>query len=127
MVSAERFPETHREAAVPDGIEPAPQWRGDAVAAARFGSPAEIRAALLPEQQGDFDTAYEAALNEARTTLSLDALQHVLRAWRRMALLTEQDPDKQREMLAAQAEIRQTGRPRPGGMPWSDLKTQLGL
>ncbi|MFD1045743.1 DUF6247 family protein, partial [Kibdelosporangium lantanae] len=102
-------------------------WHGDAVAAARFGSPAEIRAALLPEQQADFDIAYESALNEARSTLRLDALQHVLRAWRRMALLTEQEPDEQREMLAARAEIQETGGPRPGSTPWGDLKTQLGL
>jgi hypothetical protein len=127
MVSAERFPEPHREAAVPDGVEPTPQWHGDAFAAARFGSPAEIRAALFTEQQADFDTAYEAALNEARTTLRLDALQHVLRAWRRMALLTEQEPDRQQEMLVAQAEIQRTGQPRPDSVPWSDLKTQLGL
>jgi hypothetical protein len=30
-------------------------------------------------------------------------------------------------MLATIAEVQHTGRPRPGSVPWSKLKTQLGL
>ncbi len=107
----------------PDGLEPAQQWAGDSIAAERFTSPEAIRAALLPEQLGDFD----AALIAARHTLRLDELRRVLRAWRRIALLTEQDPDQHRQMFATAANIRRTGRPRPGSVSWADLKTDLGL
>ena len=49
--------------------------------------------------------------------------------WRRMALMTEQDPDGHRQMLATAAEVqrKRTGRPGPGSVPWSELKAELGL
>lgn len=72
----------------------------------------------------EFDTAYGAALTAARQTLRLDQLRHVLRIWRRMALMTEQDPDGHRQMLATAAEVQHTGRPRPGSVPWSELKAE---
>ncbi|WP_230570325.1 DUF6247 family protein [Saccharothrix luteola] len=43
---------------------------GDAEAAARFGSPEAIRAALLPEQTDEFDAAFDAALTATRRTPS---------------------------------------------------------
>jgi hypothetical protein len=128
--AAANHPERRRPSAADsdaDGLEPVPEWAGDAVAAAKFGSPEAIRAALLPEQLAEFDAAYDAALTAARQTLHLDQVQHVLRMWRRMALMTELDPDGHRQMLAAAAEIQRTGRPRPGSVPWSELKAELGL
>jgi hypothetical protein len=106
-----------------DGLEPAPEWVGDAEAAARFGSPEAIRAALLPEQTGEFD----AALAAARRTLHLDQLRDTLPAWRRIALLTRQDPAEARRVAAAIAEIRRTRAPRPGSKPWAELRAELGL
>jgi hypothetical protein len=47
--------------------------------------------------------------------------------WRRMALMTEQDPDGHWLMLVTAAEIQRTGRCRTGSVPWSELKTELGL
>lgn len=123
------LPEPHRVSAADSatgGLEPSPEWAGDATAAARFGSPEVIRAALLPEQVSEFDAAFDAALTVARRTLRLDQLRHVLRMWRRMALMAERDPDGHRQMLATAAEIQRTGRPRPGSVPWSELKTELG-
>ena len=61
----------------------------------------------------------------ARQTWRLDQLRHVLRMWRRMALMTEQDPDGHRQMLATAAEVQRTGRPRSGSVLWSDLKAEL--
>lgn len=57
VTAAERYPEPSPLAAGPDrdGLEPAPMWAGDTIAAQRFGSPEEIRAALLPEQVAEFD------------------------------------------------------------------------
>jgi hypothetical protein len=110
-----------------DGLEPAPEWVGDAEAAARFGSPEAIRAALLPEQTGEFDAAFDAALAAARRTLHLDQLRDTLLAWRRIALLTRQDPAEARRVAAAIAEIRRTRAPRPGSKPWAELRAELGL
>lgn len=102
-------------------------WAGDADAASRYPHPVDIRAALLPEQHGDFDTAYTAALFTARDTLRLDALHNVLIVWRRMALLTQEDPDRQRQMLATVAEITATGQPRAGSVSWDELRVELGV
>jgi len=110
-----------------NGVEPAPQWVGDHAAAARFGSPAAIRAALLPEQVGEFDAAFDAALTTARQTLQLDQLRHTLQVWRRVALLTEEDPDQYRRMLASATEVARTGRPRPGSVSWMELRAELGI
>jgi len=41
--------------------------------------------------------------------------------------MTEQDPDDHRQMLVTAAEVQRTGRPRPGSVPWSELKAELGL
>ncbi|MCG8920287.1 DUF6247 family protein [Actinokineospora sp. PR83] len=110
-----------------DGVEPAVEWVGDRDAAAAFGSPEAIRAGLLPEQQAEFDAAFDAALTAARQTLRLEQLQHVLRGWRRVAWLTRQDPDAQRRTVAAAAEITRTGRPRTGSVSWTDLRADLGV
>jgi hypothetical protein len=110
-----------------DGVEPVPEWVGDREAVARFGSPAAIRAALLPEQVGEFDVAFDAALTAARETLRLDQLRDVLQVWRRVALLTEQDPERYRQMLVSAAEVARTRRPRPGSVPWAELRAELGI
>ncbi|MGH3963662.1 MAG: DUF6247 family protein [Pseudonocardiaceae bacterium] len=130
MPAAAHLPEPHRSSAADpdvDGLGPSPEWAGDAIATERFDSPEAIRAALLPEQVGEFDAAFDAALTAARQTLHLDQLRHVLRMWRRMALMTEQDPDGHRQMLVTAAEVQRTGRPRPGSVSWSELTTELGL
>jgi len=95
-------------------------------AAARFGSPAAIRVALLPEQVGEFDAAFDAALTAARETLRLDQLRAVLLVWRRVALLTVQDPDRYRQMMVSATEIVRTRRPRPGSVSWTELRAELG-
>jgi Family of unknown function (DUF6247) len=110
---------------MPDGVEPAPEWADDVTAAARFGSPEAIREALLPEQVGEFDFAFDAALTAARQMLRLDQLRLVLQVWRRVALLTERDPDGYRAMLAAVSELRQAGRPRSGSVSWDELRAEL--
>lgn len=110
---------------VPDGMEPAPEWVDDVEAAARFASPEAIRGGLLPEQVGEFDAAFDAALTAARRTLRLDQLRSVLQVWRRVALLTERDPERYRAMAAAAAEVRESGRPRSGTVSWAELQAEL--
>ncbi len=126
VTAAEQYPEPRRlSGAGPDreGWEPAPTWAGDVIAAQRFGSPEEIRAALVSEQVAEFN----AALATARQTLRLDQVRHVLRMWRRQALMTERDPDGHRQMLTTAAEVQRIGRSRPGSVPWREFKAELGL
>ena len=130
VTATEQYPEPRQSpGAGPDrdGLEPAPTWAGDTIAAQRFGSPEEIRAALLPEQLAEFDDAFNAALAIAHQTLRLDQLRHVLRMWRRQALMTERDPEGHRQMLATAVEVQRIGRSRSGSVPWSELKAELGL
>ncbi|HEV3361603.1 MAG TPA: DUF6247 family protein [Pseudonocardiaceae bacterium] len=91
------------------------RWVLDDLAEARFGSIAAIRAALLTEDVAEFDAAFAANGTS------------VLVAWRRIALLTEQDPACRRQLIDAAAEIRRTCRPRAGSVPWAELKAELGL
>jgi hypothetical protein len=127
VTAAEHQPSPGGEQAANLGVEPARTWVGDAVGARRFGSPQEIRAALLPEQVPEFDAAFSSALDSARDTLRLDELRQVLLMWRRQALLAERDPEGHRSVLVVAAEIRRTGRPRAGSSSWDTLKAQLGI
>ncbi len=62
-------------------------------------SPRDIRAALLPEEVGDFDSQWRAALARATETLDLTEVYEVLRQWQRIAVLTQADPEAHRRML----------------------------
>jgi cell wall assembly regulator SMI1 len=127
MASPAHYPDQNRSALAESMVQARTVWAGDEDAAARFGSPAAIRAALLPEQAAEFDAAYDAALTAARQTLSLDQLHHVLRVWRRVAWQAETDADAVKEMAAAVAEVRRTGAAREGSVSWNDLKAELGI
>lgn len=60
-------------------------------------SPAEIRAALIPEEQPRFDRDYHHALDVAARTFSLDELAAPLESWRHIAWLCN-NPDRYRKM-----------------------------
>lgn len=129
MTAAESFPQGQRapaEEMAGHELDPTPTWVGDPVAARRFSSPEQIRAALPPEQVAEFDAAFDAALSAARSTLRLDQLRNVLRVWRRQALLAERDPRGHRRMLAAAAEVTRERAPRAGSVSWNELKAELG-
>jgi hypothetical protein len=86
------------------------------------GTPREIRAALLPEEVGQFDSAWRAALARAAESLDLGEVYDVLRHWRRIARLTQADPDAHRRMLA------KAGRALAGGPePTRTLDEMRGL
>ena len=89
-------------------------------------SPAAIRAALLPEEQADFDREYQQALATAAQTLELDELAATLQAWRRIAWSTQTDPNGHRRMLRRVAE-RLSGQEPPAGEPLARTKARLGL
>ena len=89
--------------------------------------PADVRAALLAEQRGEFDADYEQALQAAREQLSLRELDRVLTTWRRVAALVQADPEGYRRMLRTADATLRTGQPRAGSRPWHDVAAQRGL
>lgn len=91
-------------------------------------SPREVRAALVPEDQPDFDQQWRKALTEAVDSLDLTQVHNVLDSWRRRATITTHlGHDGYRNMLAKAERILRTGEPEPGSVPWSELKAELGL
>ena len=94
----------------------------------RDASPREIRAALIPEEQREFDTSWRTALAEAGETLDLDEVFRTLDTWRTHAALTyELGHRGYREWLTSLEQRARTGERPAGSMPWSQLKAELGL
>jgi len=89
-------------------------------------SPAEVRAALLAEEQPVFDVEYRRALGVAAELLTLDELHATLACWRRVAWMTDRDPVGHRRMLRAAAE-RLSGEPIPSDESLERTKARLGL
>lgn len=91
-------------------------------------SPAEIRAALIPEDHPEFDQQWRAALTIAADTLSLDEVHDTLESWRRVAwLVSAHGHDGYRRMTATAEQTLRTGQSPPGSVPWEQVKARLGL
>ena len=93
----------------------------------RLDSPREIRAALLPEEVGDFEAAYQQALRLASETLSLEALHATLASWRRIAQMTQADPAGHRHMLAQAERTLRTRQLPDDAVDWEQFRTELGV
>ncbi len=90
-------------------------------------SPAEIRAAIIPEDRERFDTSLRRALDAVADTLSLEPLREFLAHWRRLAFCQNHDGhDTWRQTLAKADRIRTTGQAEPGARPWDEVKAELG-
>jgi len=87
-------------------------------------TPAEVRAALIPEETGEFDEQWRRALAEAAETFDLSPVTQALDHWRRMAWL-QQDPEDYRRMLVSAAEILAGEKLPPE--PLAATKARLGL
>jgi hypothetical protein len=91
-------------------------------------SPGEIRAALIPEEQVQFDITWHTAMATAQETLDLSKVFEALESWRVHAALTDQlGHHGYREWLTRAERIARTGELPPGTVPWSQLKVELGL
>lgn len=91
-------------------------------------SPAQIREAIPPEDQPEFDQQWRAALAAAADTLSLDEVHETLECWRRVAwLVTAHGLEGYRRMMATAEQTLRTGQGPPGGVPWEQVKNRLGL
>lgn len=94
----------------------------------RDASPREIRVALIPEEQRDFDASWRSALTEAAETLDLGEVFRTLDSWRTHAVLTDElGHHGYREWLADVERRAQTGERPAGSVPWNHLKAELGL
>ncbi|MDQ2708265.1 MAG: DUF6247 family protein [Actinomycetota bacterium] len=92
---------------------------------AKGASPEAIRSALLPQDQNEFDLAYEAALAEARTSRDLTGLFSTLERWRGTAAL-QSDPEVFRR-VARRAAQRLTGQPSPQDEPLAVTRAKTGM
>jgi Family of unknown function (DUF6247) len=91
-------------------------------------SPREIRAALVPEEQLQFDISWRAAMATAVEVQDLSEVFNVLDSWRAHAMITiKLGHHGYRQWLAHMERIERTGEPIPGAVPWSQLKAELGL
>lgn len=94
----------------------------------RDASPREIRAALIPEEQVDFDVTWRAAMTKAAETMELTEVFETLQSWRHHAMITEELGHSGYRRWLAEAEQRaRAGESPPGSVPWSQLKAELGL
>lgn len=91
-------------------------------------SPAQIRAALVPQEATQFDEQYAAALDDARRSYSLGELEDVLASWRRVAAMTTaHGSEAHRRMLAQAEQTLDTGKAPAGSVPWRQVQAKLGL
>jgi hypothetical protein len=91
-------------------------------------SPAQVRAALLPEDAAEFDRQWLDVMARATRALDLTEVHKTLNTWRRVAwVTTATGPERYRAVMASAEERLRTGERHPQAMPWSQLKAELGL
>ena len=89
-------------------------------------SPVEIRAALLAEDQPEFDRQWREALTVAAEALSLDEVHDTLESWRRVAwLVSEHGQDGYRRMMAQAQETLRTGQSPPGSVGIDEIEALI--
>ncbi|GGL49547.1 hypothetical protein GCM10014719_58460 [Planomonospora parontospora subsp. antibiotica] len=87
-------------------------------------TPRAIRAALLPEEVGDFDREFRAVMAEATETLDLTVVTSFLERWWRVAW-SSTDASGHRAMLERADELTR-GEDVPT-RPWAEVRERLGL
>lgn len=101
-------------------------WR-DKAGSFTDASPAEVRAALIPEEAAEFDQQWREVMARATETLDLSEVLETLDSWRRVArLTTSAGPDAHRAMYR-RAAARLTGEGIPANEALPRTKARLGL
>ncbi|WNV86647.1 DUF6247 family protein [Umezawaea sp. Da 62-37] len=90
-------------------------------------SPAQVRAALIPEEAAEFDVAWREVMATATETLDLTEVFATLESWRRVARLTAAAGAQAHRAMYHRAASALTGRPVPADEPLPELKARLGL
>lgn len=107
----------HDVTAAPD---PAPETSDRPFAAA---SPAQVRAALTPEDAVRFDRQWRTAMAAATETLDLTGVAEVLDSWRRIAWLTAaRGHEGYRRILARAGETLRTREEPPGAVSLEEIR-----
>jgi hypothetical protein len=89
-------------------------------------TPAQVRAALIPEDVAEFDRQWRAVMAEAIETLDLTGVHRTLDSWRRIAWLTTVDgTDNYRRMLARVERTLDTGEMPPDSVPIERIKGMI--
>ena len=90
-------------------------------------SPAQVRAALLPEDAAEFDRQWQDVMAHATRELDLSEVHRTLNRWRRVAwVTTATGPERYRAVLASADQRLRTGERHPEAIPWNQLKAELG-
>jgi len=90
-------------------------------------SPAEVRAALIPEEATEFDQQWRDVMARATERLDLAEVFATLDSWRRVARLTAADGAEAHRAMYRRAAERLTGNPIPADEPLPQTKARLGL
>ena len=90
-------------------------------------SPAEVRAALIPEEAAEFDQQWREVMARATETLDLSEVLETLESWRRVARLTTASGTDAHWAMYRRAATRLTGEDIPADEPLPRTKARLGL
>jgi hypothetical protein len=90
-------------------------------------SPAEVRAALIPEEAAEFEREWRAVLARAAETLDLSEVLETLESWRLVAQLTTAAGSEGHRAMYRRAAARLAGEDIPADEPLSRTKARLGL
>ncbi len=90
-------------------------------------TPAEVRAALIPEEAAEFDQQWREVMATATETLDLSEVLATLESWRRVARLTAVTGLEAHRAMYRRAAARLAGEDIPADEPLPRTKARLGL
>jgi hypothetical protein len=92
-----------------------------------FPVPRSIRGVLLPEEAGDFDREFRAAMAQATETLDLTGVVQLLERWRRVAESSRDAPTHRRMLEHADQLSREDTADEVSTEAWPATRNRLGL
>ncbi|MGH3437643.1 MAG: DUF6247 family protein [Pseudonocardiaceae bacterium] len=101
--------------------------RGRSAPSFSAATPAEVRAALIPEEAAEFDQQWREIMARATETLDLAEVLETLESWRRVARLTVAVGPETHRAMYHRAAVRLSGQDVPADEPLPQTKTRLGL
>lgn len=101
--------------------------RGHGAPSFAEASPAEVRAALIPEEAAEFDRQWREVMARATESLDLSEVLATLDSWRRVARLTAASGAEAHRAMYRRAAARLTGEDVPAGEALPQTKARLGL
>ncbi|MBO0850969.1 MAG: hypothetical protein J2P20_16025 [Pseudonocardia sp.] len=90
-------------------------------------SPAQVRAALIPEEAAEFDRQWREVMARATETLDLAEVHATLDSWRRVAWLTASAGEQAHRRMYRRAAGRLAGHDIPDDEPLTRTKARIGL